>query len=210
MNDDAPDREEDPEGYWEARYRGGSPTSSGRPGAMLRKYAEGLAPGRALELGCGKGDDAVWLAGLGWTVLAVEISATALGYAAANAERAGVADRISFEQHNLAQTFPEGRFDLVTASFLAASPREIVFPQMAAAVAPGGHLLIVDHATALPWRKGPSDRKFPTVAETLAVLALEAGVWETVHADTVKRQATGPDGETAEVEDSVVFLRRAG
>ena len=208
MTEAAPDRDEDPEGYWEARYKAGSPTSSGRPGAALRRFAEPLAPGRALELGCGKGDDAVWLAGRGWSVVAVEISATALDYARANAACAGVADRIAFERHNLAQSFPEGQFDLVTASFLAASPRETVFPRIAAAVAPGGHLLIVDHATALPWRKTPPERKFPTVDETLAVLALEAGAWETIQAGVASRQATGPDGESATVEDSLVFLRR--
>jgi len=208
MNESVPDREEDPEGYWEARYRDGSPTSSGRPGVALRTFAEPLAAGRALELGCGKGDDAVWLATLGWSVTAVEISATALGYAAANAERAGVADRVGFEQHNLAESFPDGQFDLVTASFLAASPREVVFPKLAQAVAPGGHLLIVDHATPLPWRKAPPDRKFPTVEETVANLAIDESAWRRVHADVFERQATSPEGETATVKDSVIFLKR--
>lgn len=207
-NETVPDREEDPEGYWEARYRDGSPTSSGRPGAALRAFSELLTPGRALELGCGKGDDAVWLAAQGWTVTAVEISPTALDYAAANAKRAGVAERIAFERHNLAETFPQGHFDLVTASFLAAAPREVVFPKVAAAVAPGGHLLIVDHATPLPWRKTPPDRKFPTPAETLATLSIDENDWRHVHAGVFERQATSPEGETATVKDSVVFLER--
>ncbi len=208
MTEAAPDRDEDPEGYWEARYKAGAPTSSGRPGAALRRFAEPLAPGRALELGCGKGDDAVWLAARGWSVLAVDISATALGYAAANAERAGVVDRVTFEQHNLAESFPEGPFDLVTANFLAANPREVVLPSVARAVASGGHLLFIHHATPLPWRQPSPDRQFPTVEEWLALFALDESGWDRVHVGEFERQATGPDGETATVKDSVVFLRR--
>lgn len=198
----------DAERYWEDRYKAGSPKTSGRPGVALRQFAEPLTPGRALELGCGKGDDAVWLAGQGWSVVAVEISQTALDYAAANAERAGVADRITFQRHDLGQSFPEGEFDLVTANFLAAFPRDAVFQRAAAAVAPGGHLLIIDHASRLPWSAAPPSRQFPTVEETLATLALEEGDWTRIYSDILERQATGPDGETAMVRDTVIFLKR--
>src|SRR5690606_25807973 len=118
MSDNFEEMRADPEQFWEARYRAASLQTSGRPGTALRRFAEPLTPGHALELGCGKGDDAVWLARQGWSVTAVEISRTALDYVAANAERAGVSDRITLEQHDLSRSFPEGQFDLVTASFL--------------------------------------------------------------------------------------------
>jgi SAM-dependent methyltransferase len=140
--------------------------------------------------------------------VAVEISRTALGYAAANAERAGVSDRIIFEQHDLSRSFPEGPFDLVTASFLAASPRDAVLRRAADAVAPGGHLLIIDHASRLPWSSAPPDRVYPTVEETLAGLDLREREWSRNHVGTLERSATGPDGETAIVRDNVVFLER--
>jgi SAM-dependent methyltransferase len=198
----------DPERYWEERYRAASPRTRGRPGVMLRRFAEPLKAGRALELGCGKGDDAVWLAGQGWSVVAVEISRTALGYAAANAERVGVSDRITFEQHDLARSFPEGPFDLVTASFLAASPRDAVLRRAADAVAPGGHLLIIDHASRLPWSSAPPDRVYPSAEETLAMFDLREREWARIHVGALERSATGPNGETAIVRDNVVFLER--
>ncbi|WP_245943868.1 class I SAM-dependent methyltransferase [Acuticoccus kandeliae] len=198
----------DPQGYWERRYKTGSPHSSGRPGTALRRFVEPLAAGRALELGCGKGDDAVWLAGAGWSVVAVEIAAAAIELAAANAARAGVADRIRFEQHDLSRAFPDGTFDLVVASFLAAFPREEVLRRAAGSVAPGGHLLIIEHGSRPPWSTAPDDWRFPVAAETVEALALEEGAWRPVHVGSLEREMTGPEGERASVLDTVVFLRR--
>jgi SAM-dependent methyltransferase len=150
----------------------------------------------------------VWLASQGWAVVAVEISRTALGLAAANAERAGVSERITFEQHDRSRSFPEGKFDLVTASFLAACPREAVFRRAAKAVAPAGHLLIIDHGSRSPWSSAPPDWRFPTAGETLASLDLEEPDWSRIHVDALERDATGPSGGTAIVRDNVLLLRR--
>lgn len=198
----------DPERFWEDRYRASSGATSGRPGEALRRFAAPLATGRALELGCGKGDDAVWLARQGWFVVAVEISQAALAHAAANAERAKVSDRLSFERHDLRRTFPVGRFDLVTASFLAAFPREPVFQRAAKAVARGGHILIIDHASRTPWSFAPVDWQFPTADEFLATLALPDRDWDRVHVGAIEREANGPNGATAIVRDNVILLRR--
>ncbi|WEX07687.1 class I SAM-dependent methyltransferase [Chelativorans sp. AA-79] len=201
----------DAERFWEERYRGSSPGSSGKPGMALQQCAQPLMPGRALELGCARGDDAVWLARQGWTVVAVDISSTALGYAAANARRAGVEDRITFEQHDLSESFPQGQFGLVTASFLqspVAFPRAAVLRRAAGAVAPGGHLLIVEHASRSPWSSAPPDMHFPDAEASLASLALSDRDWARLRVDTVERQATGPNGQTAMVRDNVIFLGR--
>lgn len=201
----------DPAQFWEERYRSASPGSSGKPGAMLKRFTEALAPGRALELGCARGDDAVWLAGRGWAVVAVDISATVLGHAADNAKRAGVADRIRFERHDLARSFPDGAFDLVTASFLQSPydwPRPKVLARAAAAVVSGGHLLVIDHGSRAPWSSAPPDSHFPTTEETLAGLELNERHWTRLHVDAIERQGTGPDGQTAMVLDNVIFLRR--
>ena len=53
MSDPLDAMRKDPAGFWEARYRNASPTSSGRPGTALRQLVEPLAPGTALELGAG-------------------------------------------------------------------------------------------------------------------------------------------------------------
>jgi SAM-dependent methyltransferase len=199
------------EQVWEGIYRATSPDTSGRPGTILKRFVEGLAPGCALELGCGKGDDAVWLARQGWAVLAVDISATALGYATENAKRAGVAEHITFERHDLARTFPVGRFDLVTASFFHSPvlfPRAEVFQRAAATVTSGGHVLITDHGSRAPWSWSAPETRYPTPDETLASLQLTAAEWQPRHVEAIERLATGPDGQTATVIDNVLFLQR--
>ena len=206
MSDPLDAMRKDPAGFWEARYRSASPTSTGRPGTVLQQLVEPLAPGRALELGAGKGDDAVWLARQGWSVVAVEIAASALAIVEANAARAGV--QVTLAQHDLSQTFPSGTFDLVVASFLAALPRDAVNRRAAAAVAPGGHLLFVDHGSRAPWSWASVDHPFATAEETLAALELPDDDWERGFVGSMERLATGPGGQQATVLDNVVFLRR--
>lgn len=60
---------------WDARYseRGGA-RWSGRPNGRLLAEVAGLTPGRALDVGCGEGFDAIWLDRSGWTVTAIDIS----------------------------------------------------------------------------------------------------------------------------------------
>ena len=199
------------EDFWEDVYREASPGSSGKPGAALRQFVEPLAPGRALEMGCAKGDDAVWLAQSGWTVLAVDISSTALGYAAANAARSEVADRIAFERHDLSQSFPDGVFDLVTASFFYSPvdfPRAAVLRRGAEAVVSKGHLLIVEHASRAPWSWASPDATYPTAQQTLASLDLYDDDWTRLHVAAIERRATGPGGQSAMVRDNVIFVQR--
>jgi 2-polyprenyl-3-methyl-5-hydroxy-6-metoxy-1,4-benzoquinol methylase len=68
----------DPTSFWEQRYAGTSGIWSGRPNRALVDKASALTPGRALDLGCGEGGDALWLAARGWTVTGLDLSATAL------------------------------------------------------------------------------------------------------------------------------------
>ncbi len=62
---------------------------SGRPNGRLVAEVADLTPGRALDVGCGEGADAIWLARLGWTVTAIDVSDVAVGRAREAAERAG-------------------------------------------------------------------------------------------------------------------------
>ncbi|MEM7709843.1 MAG: class I SAM-dependent methyltransferase, partial [Pseudomonadota bacterium] len=122
--------------FWERHYQGMTGSTSGQPSAALVRFAGGRDPGRALDLGCARGDDVVWLARQGWYATGVDVSDTALSRARGAADRAGVADRAAFERHDLSESFPVGRFDLVTALFLhspAAFPRAAVLRRAAAA-----------------------------------------------------------------------------
>ena len=201
----------DAEEFWEGIYRKSSPQSGGKPGVALERIASQLKPGRALDLGCAKGDDAVWLAKKGWTVTAVDVSSTALGYAQENARRAGVESSVSFEQHDLSQSFPVGVFDLAYGSFFySPTPlaRAKVFRRAAASVVSGGHLLIIDHGSRAPWSWAAEDTQYPTADEAYEALGLNDETWWPKQVEGVERLATGPESQQAKVIDTVVFLSR--
>ena len=149
---------QDAQAVWEEHYSAKPRVWSGRVNAQLAAIAPTLPVGRALDLGCGEGADALWLA------------------------------RIEFEQHDLAQGFPEGAFDLVSAQFLhstVALDRTAILRRAAAAVAPGGSLLIVDHAAAPPWATRMHHHEFPTPDAVLAGLGLEEQTWQRVRVGSV-------------------------
>lgn len=202
----------DAQEFWDEFYDGDDRIWSGRVNVQLAQIAAGLAPGRALDLGCGEGADAIWLAEKGWQVLAVDVSANALERARAAARRREMLPHIRFERHDLSDSFPAGRFDLVSAQFLhspARLERETVLRRAAAAVAVGGRLLIVDHGAAPPWADEQAHaHHFDTVEEVLAGLRLDDARWERLRVGTAERDAVGPDGQTATLTDNVILLRR--
>ncbi len=206
------------EQFWEQHYGAAERVWSGRANATLVDVVQDLPPGAALDLGCGEGGDAVWLALRGWRVTAVDVSPTALQRAAEHAVQAGVAERVRTERHELGRTFPGGAYDLVSACFLHSPvelPREDVLRSAAAAVAPGGRLVVVGHAGAPPWAP-PEHRTdqhgahahLPTPQEVLEALELPEDAWTAERVELVARTATGPHGETGHVEDSLVVVRR--
>ncbi|KUL55405.1 SAM-dependent methyltransferase [Streptomyces sp. NRRL F-4489] len=204
----------DDEEFWDARYAERDRIWSGSPNAALVREVGGRSPGTALDVGCGEGADAIWLAGQGWRVTAVDVSGVALDRAAEQAAAAGVADRIDWQRHDLAAAFPEGRFDLVSAQFLHAPGelfRERILRRAVDAVAPGGVLLIVGHAGAVPEEhRRTHGERFPTPGEVLAALALPEGEWEVRRSEEVTRTQTGPDGQPTERTDTVLKVRRRG
>jgi SAM-dependent methyltransferase len=194
---------------WDARYAESDRIWSGNPNVALVAQVSGLRPGRALDLGCGEGADVVWLARQGWQVTAVDISGVALARAAEHAAEAGVT--IDFQQRDLAESFPDGKYDLISAQFLhswAEFDREKILRSAAEAVAPGGILLIEGHMDHGPFpHEGHEHVHFPTPDEVIAALDLDES-WEVLARDVHPRQQTGPDGEPATRTDSTVKLRR--
>lgn len=198
--------------HWETRYAEKPRIWSGRPNARLEEIVGDLTGSRALDLGCGEGGDAMWLAEHGWHVVAVDVSTTALARAAEDARARGVLGRIDFQQHDLTQTFPQGPFDLVSAHFFHTTlemDRPAILRRAAATVAPGGTLLIVDHGDLPPWAPEEAHHHhFPSAQEVVAGLALDDTQWETVRLGPAERDAVGPDGQQGHLVDNVIQLRR--
>jgi SAM-dependent methyltransferase len=203
-----------PEDFWDARYGASEQVWSGRPNAVLVREAGELKPGRALDLGCGEGADAIWLARQGWSVVAVDVSRVALERAGGHAREAGVADRVHWQRHDLAESFPSGSFDLVSAHFLHAPaevelPRERILRSAAAAVCPGGVLLVVGHAGPPPGAPhAHPGLHLPTPAEVYESLELRSEAWELLASEEHERTVTDPEGRPVTHTDNMLKLRR--
>ncbi|MDQ2638465.1 MAG: class I SAM-dependent methyltransferase [Actinomycetota bacterium] len=202
----------DAKGHWEEHYGERNRVWSGRVNARLAEIAESLPAGRALDLGCGEGGDALWLAERGWEVVATDISDTALQRAAADAQERGLSDRISLQQAELPGQFPDGAFDLVSAQFLHSTiplDRTSIFQRAADAIRPGGLLLIVDHGGPPPWAsKLHHHHEFPSAEEVVASLNLPETQWEQLRVEAAEREASGPNGESGALVDNIILLRR--
>ena len=140
--------------FWDDRYRSAGQLWSGQPNPVFAEQAADLPPGEALDAGCGEGADAIWLARRGWMVTAVDVSAVALerGANAARAadEAAGgdIAGRITWRREDLRSWGPDpDTYDLVSAQFMhfPKADLEVMHRRLAAAVRPGGTLLMVAH-----------------------------------------------------------------
>ncbi len=200
-----------PEQFWDARYSQAGRVWSGEPNAVLVREAVKLTPGSALDLGSGEGADAIWLARQGWRVIAVDISQVALDRAEKHAAAAGIQHLIEWQRCDLAVSFPSGTFDLVSAQFLQSEvdlPREAILRAAAAAVAPGGVLLIVGHAGLPSWMSPDPDLHLPTPAEVMAALHLPAEQWELLLSEEYEQSLTGPDGRPASRTNNTLELRR--
>jgi SAM-dependent methyltransferase len=162
------------------------------PSALLVDQVAGLAPGRALDLACGAGRNAVWLAARGWRVTGVDFSPVALTRAAGLAADRAV--EVTWVPADLLTYRPEpGGADLVVIAYLQlpAAQRRVVLAGAAAALAPGGTLLVIGHdlANLTEGAGGPTD---PDVLLTPdAVLADVPGL-RPVLARRVTRPAPAP------------------
>ena len=203
-------------GFWDERYGGADRVWSGNPNARLVEQASGLRPARALDVACGEGGDAIWLAQQGWTVTAVDVSPVALGKVREHAAEKGVTVTAA-TWDALGEGVPggEGAFDLVTVSFLHVPVGEFtgIYRRIGAAVAPGGHLLVTAHHPSdveTGVRRPHGDGLLFEPDRVLAALEAvegEPGEWEVEVAATPTRVQDGPDGPM-EVRDTVVRLRR--
>ena len=134
------------EDFWDDRYADMEQLWSGQPNVTLVTEVQELAVGRALDVGCGEGADALWLAEQGWDVTALDVSRVALDRAVGQAELRGVAVRW-LHADLVAAALSPASFDLVTAQYpaLLRTEANVAEHALLAAVAPNGVLLVVHH-----------------------------------------------------------------
>ncbi|HEY0640443.1 MAG TPA: class I SAM-dependent methyltransferase [Pseudonocardiaceae bacterium] len=130
---------------WDRRYLERELLWSAEPNRFVAEELADLPPGTALDLACGEGRNAIWLAARGWRVTAVDFSPVAIGKAAALAERAGVT--VQWAVADLLDLLPDEPADLVLVAYLQL-PREqmeVVLRMAQRALRPGGTLFLVGH-----------------------------------------------------------------
>ncbi len=192
---------------WNERHRGGT-IESQEPNAILVDVVAGLAAGSALDVACGDGANAVWLASQGWRVTAVDWSEAALAKARGTAEDAKV--RIDWVEADLLEWSPSGTFDLVTILYLHLPPdeRRTTYLVAADAVASGGRLLIVGHdrSNLTDGAGGPQDPSLLFSARELAASLTAARPDFAIERADAARRAT----PAARVPIDAVLLARRG
>jgi len=217
--------------YWEQHWHQGG---SGGPGSLggslpnpyLARETSGLAPGTALDAGCGAGAEAIWLASLGWRVIAADISSEALARAAERATTKGAADLVEWIEADLSVWDPGSQFDLVTTHYAhPAMPQLEFYDRIASWVAPTGTLLIVGHLHAHSVAgdghgpnpgddhgHGHGDGHLPPVEVSVTAAAITARLdrrdWEVVTAEECHRMLGGQGGVEIPLRDVVVRATR--
>lgn len=211
------------EEYWEQHWGSRAAPSMGAapPNPYLEAELGELAPGTALDAGCGAGAEALWLAGRGWRVTAADISAEALARAAARASAVGVEGRIDWVKADLSTWAPTDAFDLVMTHYAHPAVSQLEFyDRIASWVAPRGTLLIVGHLHAAGHGHGHGHSRLgghgddaqhppPEASVTAAAVTARLGdEWEVVTALETERTVARPDGTENRLADVVVRARR--
>jgi SAM-dependent methyltransferase len=194
---------------WDRRYQGRELVWTAEPNRFLVAETETLAPGRAIDLACGEGRNAVWLAEHGWQAVGADFSKVGLQKARELADARGVS--VEWVAADLLEYRPEPQaFDLVLIFYLQvpAAQRQPILRAAADAVAPAGTFLLVAHdSTNL--QHGHGGPPNPAVLYTAddVVDDLDGAGLQIERAERVERPVLTPDGERVAL-DALVRARR--
>ena len=197
---------------WDERYAGAEFQWTTRPNQFVAAELAGLPPGRALDLAAGEGRNAVWLAERGWRVTAVDFSRVGLDKGRTLSAARGIDDaRVAWIVTDLRDYEPEdGAFDLVLIAYfqVLAELRASVLARAAAALAPGGTLLVIGHdlTNLAEGTGGPQD---PDVLYTPEAVSAELPGLRLVRAERVHRTVERDDGPATAIDTLVRAVREA-
>ncbi len=193
---------------WDRRYEDSELVWTATPNRFLVSEVKGIEPGAALDVGCGEGRNAVWLAEQGWRVTGVDFSEVGLEKARRLAEARGVS--VEWVLADLRAYQPAaGAYDLVVVLYLhlPAEERRAVHGAATRALRPGGVLLVVGHdlTNLTHGYGGPQDPAIifspDDVAADVAELSIE-------RAERVERVVPTDDGERRAIDALVRAVRR--
>ncbi len=202
---------------WDARYAQSELVWSAAPNAQFAQMVANLTPGKALDVACGEGRNALWLAEQGWQVTAIDFSAVAIDKAKQIAARRQV--EVEWLVGDVSQfPLPVGVYDLVAVIFLHTDPatRSCWLPKVLDAVKPGGTFLYIGHdpSNISQGVGGPQDPQFlPSASELVQAMSafdvLSAGVIErTVASDPGHVSPGDSQGGSVALDTRVQAVRR--
>jgi SAM-dependent methyltransferase len=192
---------------WDRRYAESEFLWTVEPNRFVVQELGDMPPGRALDLACGEGRNAVWLAQKGWRVTAVDFSAVGLDKARRLADSRGatvdwvLADLLDFEPE-------DGAYQLVLVAYLQIAPAEraAVLLKACSALAPAGEVLVIGHdlTNLSDGVGGPQD---PALLYAPTAIAAELPGLSILRAERVRRQVE-VDGQVHDAIDTLVRASR--
>lgn len=197
---------------WDERYRSASLNWSAQPNVLFAEIVKDLPPGTALDVACGEGRHALWLAEQGWQVTAVDFSAVGLAKARQIADQRG--QHVRWLQHDVTQMMDDlGVFDLVAVIFLHTDPhsRNLWFAHVRNRVAPGGLLVYIGHDPRNIGRGSGGPSRLEVLPDATEVAGCLPG-FDILRAETVARSVAVEPGHHHDSQgaalDTVVVARR--
>jgi len=198
---------------WNARYAEKEWEPEREANLFLVREFESRAPGgRVLDLACGEGRNAVWLAARGWHVTGVDFSGVALGRARKLAASRGV--HVDWVRADATRFAPRpDSFQLVAILYLQlpAADRQRALERAAAAMAPGGELFMVGHAlrNLTEGAGGPQDPAVLWTEESIRRELSDLGL-AVDRAETLSRPFEDPEGGVRDAFDLLLRAHRPG
>ncbi|MCP5029061.1 MAG: class I SAM-dependent methyltransferase [Actinomycetia bacterium] len=194
---------------WNQRYAGKEFVWSVEPNRFVAELTAGLSPGRAIDLAGGEGRNGVWLATRGWDATVVDFSQAGIDKVSTLAEAEGVS--VTTICADLTEWSPEpDAYDLVLHVYLhlPADQRAQVYAAAVAAVAPGGHFVLIGHDRSNV-ENGYGGPPYPEILATPTEVVDALDGFEVIRAEVAERPVQTDDGERIAL-DTLVMARRSG
>jgi SAM-dependent methyltransferase len=170
---------------WNERYAATRQWSA-EPNALIAELLADLPPGEAVDLAAGEGRHALWLAGRGWRVTAVDFADVGLDRGRGQPG----ADRVTWAQADVRTwTAPPASLDLVLVAYLhlPAEDAAALVPRTVEWLRPGGRLLVLGHDVA-NIEQGVGGPQDPAILHSVDSLAATAALLDVDRLEQVRRE----------------------